>query len=378
MNKLARYIIAIAATALIVFLIWYFGDIVCYILVAAVLSVMGQPLVDILCRIKIRSWKFSRWLAALLVLILIMGVAAALFALFIPLIASKLHELQNVNFKAVTDSLQQPIARVEHFLQTFFSVDMSGFSVYDTITNYIADVFDFGQLNAILSSFLSVVANVGIALFSVIFITYFFLKEDSLFTNMMLAVTPTRYEENIRRGLSSTYYLLSRYFVGLVAECTLMMLMVSAGLLIGGFDVSNAFFIGLIVGVLKIVPYLGSWISAAISIVVGFTFDMGAMSVGNITLWILGAIVVAELIDNFLVQPFLYSERVKAHPLEIFLVILIAGKIGGVVGMLVAIPAYTVLRVFAKEFLYNYKLVQKLTRNIDLHVTPETEPEQKN
>ena len=64
------------------------------------------------------------------------------------------------------------------------------------------------------------------------------------------------------------------------------------------------------------------------------------------------------------VKPTLYSERVKAHPLEIFLVILIAGSLAGILGMLLAIPSYTVLRVFAKEFFSQFRLVRKLTEKI--------------
>ena len=54
----------------------------------------------------------------------------------------------------------------------------------------------------------------------------------------------------------------------------------------------------------------------------------------------------------------------KAHPLEVFLVILIAGNVAGITGMLLAIPSYTVLRVLAKEFFSEFALVQKLTQNI--------------
>ena len=59
-------------------------------------------------------------------------------------------------------------------------------------------------------------------------------------------------------------------------------------------------------------------------------------------------------------QPLIYSTSIKAHPLEIFIVFLMAGHIGGVVGMLVAIPAYTVIRVIAMRFFYRFKIIQRL------------------
>jgi len=73
---------------------------------------------------------------------------------------------------------------------------------------------------------------------------------------------------------------------------------------------------------------------------------------------------IAQLIDNFISQPFIFSSSVKSHPLEIFLIIIIAGLLFGVIGMIVAIPVYTALKVIAKEFVPDWKIVQKLTKNL--------------
>ena len=78
----------------------------------------------------------------------------------------------------------------------------------------------------------------------------------------------------------------------------------------------------------------------------------------------LSVFVVAQMIDNFVLQPTIFSKSVKAHPLEIFLVILSAGSLGGIVGMILAIPLYSFLRIVAKEFFNGYKVVQGLTKNI--------------
>jgi predicted PurR-regulated permease PerM len=73
-----------------------------------------------------------------------------------------------------------------------------------------------------------------------------------------------------------------------------------------------------------------------------------------------------QLIDNFLIQPFIFSNSVRAHPLEIFFVVLIGAKLGGIPGMILAIPAYTVLRVVASVLLSESTIVQKLTRSINV------------
>ena len=74
---------------------------------------------------------------------------------------------------------------------------------------------------------------------------------------------------------------------------------------------------------------------------------------------------IVQLIDSLIFQPLVISNIVKAHPLEIFLVILIAGTLAGIGGMIIAVPIYTILRIIAKEFLNNFKIVQQLTSELE-------------
>jgi predicted PurR-regulated permease PerM len=78
-----------------------------------------------------------------------------------------------------------------------------------------------------------------------------------------------------------------------------------------------------------------------------------------------GIVLVSKIIDDIIFQPVIYSKSVKAHPLEILFVIMIAGNLYGVLGMALAIPGYTVLRVIAKVFFDEYKFIHKLTKGID-------------
>ena len=195
-------------------------------------------------------------------------------------------------------------------------------------------------------------------------LNFFFLKESSLFYDMVIIMFPKKYEENISRALNSTTNLLTRYFTGIVIESALMTLIVSLGLLLWGLPGHDVLVIGLMVGILNVIPYVGPTIGIALGIFIGVTGGYPGMS-GSITaIKIAGTILFAQGIDNFVLQPVLYSNRAKAHPLEIFLVILIAGSLAGVLGMLLAIPAYNVIRVFAKEFFNNFRVVQKLTEKI--------------
>ena len=181
---------------------------------------------------------------------------------------------------------------------------------------------------------------------------------------MVTTLFPDRYRENLMRALDSVTVLLARYFTGILTESLLLMIAVSLTMMAFGMKAADAAFIGLVMGVMNVVPYAGPLIGGVFSVFVGIVTPIEGMTVGHTAFVIAGSLLILKGLDDFVLQPTLYSERVKAHPLEIFLVILIAGSLAGILGMLLAIPSYTVLRVFAKEFFSQFSLVRKLTEKI--------------
>ena len=223
---------------------------------------------------------------------------------------------------------------------------------------------DFESLNSVFSSIVGIVISSVISVFSVSFITFFFLKDEGLFYAMVTTLFPDRYRENLTRALDSVTVLLARYFTGILTESLLLMIAVSLTMMAFGMKAADAAFIGLVMGVMNVVPYAGPLIGGVFSVFVGIVTPIEGMTVGHTAFVIAGSLLILKGLDDFVLQPTLYSERVKAHPLEIFLVILIAGSLAGILGMLLAIPSYTVLRVFAKEFFSQFRLVRKLTEKI--------------
>ena len=364
MTKLSKYIIGIAATAIILFLVWYFSNIVTYILISAVLAIIGKPLVSLLSRLEIRGRHIPKWLAALVTLILIWAIMITFFRLFIPLVLDKLNEFSSLDTRQIVDSFREPLASLQNRIEQLFGEQARNFSLTEALTRQIAPYFNINVINNILASIVSIIGNTVVALFSISFITFFFLKEDHLFFDMVVAVFPKKYEENITRALNSITVLLIRYFTGIVSESIIMMLAISGALMLFGIPAGTAFFIGLLMGILNVVPYIGPLIGGGLSLLIGVISPVPGISHTSMLLIIGGTILVCKGFDDFVLQPTLYSNRVKAHPLEIFIVILIAGSVAGVLGMLLAIPAYNVIRVFAKEFFNNFRLVQKLTEKI--------------
>jgi predicted PurR-regulated permease PerM len=178
---------------------------------------------------------------------------------------------------------------------------------------------------------------------------------------------PDKYVDNVTRALYSVKRLLTRYFIGIVIQSTCIMILITIGMTIAGIDFQQALVMGLILGILNVIPYVGPWIGLFIAIIMGVAShinqDFPTVVIPLVTYMIIVE-AITHLIDNVLLQPVIFSNSVKAHPLEIFIVVLAAGFAAGVPGMILGIPAYTVLRVFAREFFYNFKAVQKITSSL--------------
>lgn len=364
MSKLSKYIIGVAITAVVLFLVWFFSNIVGYILISAVLAIIGKPLVSLIISIKIKNRHIPKWVAALVTLSTIWAVMVTFFALFIPLIFGKVNEFSTMEIPQLIESFREPLMSLQSFIERFFAVHESNFSLTDSLVRQITPILNINVINKIMSSIVMIITDGAVALFSITFITFFFLKEDHLFFDMVVAMFPQKYESNITRALDSITVLLIRYFTGILAESTILMLVISVVLLMFGLAVETAFFIGLVMGIMNVVPYIGPLIGAGIGIFIGVISPIEGVTAAHTVMIIGGTILCVKGLDDFVLQPTLYSNRVNAHPLEIFIVILIAGSVAGVVGMLLAIPSYNVIRVFAKEFFNNFSLVQKLTEKL--------------
>lgn len=359
-----RFLAGAALTAAILFLIWYFSDVVIFILASAVLAIVFRPVVRHISRIRIRKFRMPRWAAAFITLLLIWAIVITACSLFVPLIANKIYQFATLDFSSVLKGVEEPVMKLQAYLHSLFLMPESKFSLTDILASSLGRLIDYETVNTAFSSIINIGTSFVIAFFSISFITFFFLKEDGLFYTMVTAVFPDRYHDNVTRALDKITVLLSRYFSGLLIESSILITVISITMMILGMQVEDAFFIGLIMGVMNVIPYAGPLIGGIASVFVGIVTPIDGFTVEHTILAIALSLLTIKSMDDFVIQPALYSGRVKAHPLEVFIVILLAGSAAGVMGMLFAIPSYTVLRVFAKEFFSQVSLVRKLTENV--------------
>jgi len=364
MNKKYRPYLYIAGILALVFFIWYFFNIVVYVVVAAVLSIIGRPLVKRLQIAKIGRWNISSSMSALITLVLMIMVFTGFVWFFVPMITNQARVISAINTDSVLNHYAGPIKSVEGFL-TSNNIIQPGETIESSIKTQIESVISVAAFSNIFANIIGATGNFLMGTFTILFITFFFLRDTNMLTNFLILLVPREYEQQMQHILSKMRSLLSGYFLGLLGELLTMMTLLTIGLTIIG--VENALLIGFLGGLLNIIPYLGPLIGASIAVLFGVT---GALSTGmyDQIIWIaIGTVIVwliANAIDNVLYQPFVYSNVVKARPLEIFLVIIMAGSLAGVPGMILAIPAYTVIRIIAKEFFSDMKLVKKLTENL--------------
>ncbi len=362
-----RNILLVAGGLFVLFLIWYFSKIVIYILISGVLAFIGRPLVRYLEKIKYKKFRIPSGLAAFITLITLMAIVVTFFRFIIPLLISEVETLSQVDFSALLGSLEEPVARLSRVFGNE-AVTLKDRTFFEVLNENLGDKIDFSKLSDVFGFIAGIIGELFIAFFSISFITFFFLKEESLLRDGIMMIVPTDLEEKVGHILNSITWLLRRYFIGLIFEIIMVGLLDTIGLNLVGFEFSHAVVIGLFCALFNVIPYLGPFIGAVFGLLVGLALNINA-DLMNYTLPLLGSMaivfIVVKIIDDVLFQPLIYSSSVKAHPLEIFLVILAAGSMAGVLGMMLAIPGYTILRVIAREFFVNLKIVKKLTENLD-------------
>ncbi|MDR0972082.1 MAG: AI-2E family transporter [Bacteroidales bacterium] len=361
---LARWIISIIIISLAIYGLWYFRFLVICLAFSIVLSFVGRPIMNLLSKIHYKKIHFGNTLSSSITLVILIAIIFFLFYLLIPLIVSQATNFANIDIYQIADYYQEPIKNFENFLYEYQLLAPQT-HLETLISNKILSMFQMFQINDLASMIISFGTNIVMGLFIIIFITFFLLKDSYLLYNFVMGITPDRHLKKLEHIICNTRRLISRYFIGIFIEILAMIALLTIGFSIVGFK--NALLIAFIGGVMVIIPYIGVIIGGAMGLIICITSFLSidpSMDILPIIIKFLCVFGGVKLLDDFILQPIIYSKSVKAHPLEIFLVIIMAGQVGGVIGMILAIPAYTFIRIIAKEFFSQWKIVQKFTKNI--------------
>ncbi|WP_340202327.1 AI-2E family transporter [Ascidiimonas sp. W6] len=359
-NGILRAVAILTGIALLIVFLYKIGIVLTYIAIAFVVSLIGRPMVLFLRR----RIKFSNTLAVVFTMILMVALLLGVISLFIPLVIEQGENLSLLDI----DALQINIKNLYYEISDYFNITQKDIEaeIKDTIkeAGWFGNI-DFSAIPDFLNSIVAFLGNFSAGLFSVLFISFFFLKDSRLFMDGIKIFIPDSKENQLSASFDKIKDLLSRYFLGLIIQILILFVIYTTVLLIVGIE--NAIVIAFLCALLNIIPYIGPLIGGALMILLVMTSNLGADFSTFIlpkTLYVFLGFVIGQLIDNFFSQPFIFSNSVKSHPLEIFLIIIIAGILFGVVGMIIAVPGYTVVKVILKEFISDNKIVRSLTRRL--------------
>ena len=372
-DRLSRYIIIIGNILIIVALCWYFRSVLFYAVLAAVLALIGRPVFAALEKLSVKGRRVPSWLAAVLTIVLELAVIAGIVTTVVPLVISVINDISAANISNLTQAAAVPLRSFNHMLIRTFPQLGRNFRVESFLLSQLQDVLDVSMFSSMVGSVASFLASLAVTVFAMMFIAFFFIKDPSLLSKIIIAFVPDKHEAKARESIHEISSLISRYFLGLFLEVLGVSLINFLGLsLVARMGFRYSIGIAFMTGILNIVPYLGPLIGGATGVLLSLTIKYAcassfglAVSFPAFIAILIGIFVFTQLVDNYFFQPFIYSNSVKAHPLEIFIVLLMAGHVGGIMGMLAAIPAYTVLRVIARKFFGDRKAIRMLTMSDD-------------
>lgn len=363
-NKLAGYLINLGITAAILLFCWYFRSTLIYVVLSFVLSLICRPLIKGMRRLTVKGKSAPDWLLAVVSIFIVLGGLILVVTQIIPVVVNIIRDASLFSDMHLPEG--NLIENINGWIVSLIPGLTPDFDAVGPILNYLKGLTADFSITGVLGSVVSVVADVGVGLFAVVFISFFFVKDEGLFARIVSALTPDRIEASVADAIADIEHLLSRYFVGLIIEMAAVALVDFLGLwAVARIGFGYALGIGFIAGLLNIIPYVGPLIGEVLGVLLCVVLKYGAGVGLDVNIWMFALIVLAvmltaQLIDNFVLQPLIYSSSIQSTPLEIFIVMLMAGHMGGAVGMLAAIPAYTVVRVIAGRFFYDKKIVRRL------------------
>lgn len=355
---IVRAVAIIASILLLLFFLYKVATVIVYCIVSVVFSLLLYPLVLFLRR----KLKFRNTLAVVVSLLLVIFLISGIVLLFVPLIISQGENLSLLDINSLENNYNRLLNDVTIYLNSH-NIDLQQIAKSSNLTSFS----NFEFIPNFLNNIVSTVGNIGMGLASVLFISFFVLKERSSFSIAFKNILPVNQKEKVLNSVEKINEMLSKYFLGLLLQLFIILVLYFIVFLI--FGVENALIIALLCAVFNIVPYVGPIIATFVAGILIMISSIGtgadfASETLPTTIYVLIGMFIVQLIDNNVSSPLIFSKSTNSHPLEIFLVILIAGILFGITGMIIAVPFYTSLKVIGKEFFPENRIIKALTKNL--------------
>jgi len=225
-----------------------------------------------------------------------------------------------------------------------------------SVTQIINEIFQFGDvqrtLTQVFGNIFGLVGNVFTAVIVIPLSIFFLLKDGSRIRRQMLLVVPNKYFETTLSIINKTEKRLGTYFKSVLLQSVIVAIISSSLLSLIGLN--NAIIVGICVGAANTIPYFGPAIGYILVILVAI-FETGDLSL--VYPGILASLT-TQMVDNVILQPLIFSKSADMHPLSILFIVFIGAEVGGVLGMLVAIPIAATINLTIKEIYWSFNNYQ--------------------
>ncbi len=297
-----------------------------------------------------------RFFAIMISYLLLLVFFAFFFLLFVPLISDQITVIQQLEFDRVVLKMNEPLQNLETFMIEKLKLNVEPDFLRKEINENIITYFKDVKIALVLNYLIQFAGTISIYLISISFISFFLLYEKGLLKKTFLEFAPNAYFEVVVTTIYKIEKLLSNYLIGLLLQSLSVFALVGVGLSV--FGIKYALTLAAFTAVMNLIPYLGPFLSLLFTLVISFSiggFDLEGNALGFLIIRILIVFGITKIIDDLFLQPFIFSKSVKAHPLEIFIIVFVGAALAGALGMLVAIPVYTIIRVSMMELYRSYR-----------------------
>jgi predicted PurR-regulated permease PerM len=354
LNRSLIYLIIVLL--LMLGLAWYFSNIFIYFIISMVFTTILRPLTSYLSQLHFYGLSMPRFMAVILSFLTFIIILAFFILLFIPLVNAQIQILAQIDYDELLMGIAAPLASFEEFLiRNELARDEPG-ALVNNMRDYISSMIEPFDITTFINNIIALAGSFFIGLLAVVFITFFLLYEKGLLRKQIINLIPNKYFEVSIAAIYKIEKLLSNYLLGLLLQMFSIFTIVYVGLLIIG--VNYALAIAVFAAFANLIPYLGPILGASFGIFVSLSTGENLVVPHDyvfMTLKILMVFGFVQITDNIFLQPLIFSKSVKAHPLEIFIIIFVGATLAGIPGMIAAIPTYTVLRVTSLELYKGYK-----------------------
>lgn len=339
LERVIKSVLGLAGIAVVGYLLLRYSTLVGYAIIAMIFSYVLDPLVN-----RMQSAGMNRTFSITLTLSSLVLILVWISTNVIPIVANQMVELASQlsfqNIQSITQKIDTQLTQKFTFLPEGI--------LSSNLATVLQELFDVGEIPSALSNIIGIFTNIFSAALIIPFATFFFLKDGTKIRRDILKLVPNKYFETTLSLIDKIESRLGLYFRSVMLQSLIIALASWIGLSMVGLN--NALSVGIAVGIANTIPYFGPIIGYILSIVVSI------IEVGNFSLVLpcVLAILGVQILDNVVLQPIIFSRSADMHPVAILFIIMIGAETAGILGMLVAIPIATIIKITFNQISWSF------------------------